>query len=252
MTIDYPETCRYVSLWQLWQEAFQDDDTFLNGFFRTAFSPLRCRCALREDRVAGALYWLDCVCGGQKLAYLYAVATHPDFRGQGVCRALMADAHALLAARGYDGVLLVPDGERLRGMYAAMGYQEVTALSEFVCAAGADPVAMHAIDAEEYARCRRELLPPDSVLQEGESLRFLDSYAQFYTGLGFLLAARPEGELLRGLEILGDPEAAPGILRTLGFSQGIFRAPGAKQPFAMFRSLTPDAECPAYFAFAFD
>lgn len=252
MKIDYPKIRHLPQLWRLWKEVFLDTDAFLNGFFSAGFSPLRCRCVLVEDTVAAALYWFDCSCDGQKLAYLYAVATHPDHRGKGLCRALMEDTHVLLAPKGYSGILLVPETDALRQMYASMGYQQGTANAELVCTAGADPVPLHAIDFQDYALSRRKLLPPGSVIQECENLSFLSQFAQFYKGLDFLLAACPEGEIFHGLELLGDAEAAPGILRTLGYSQGIFRVPGMKQPFSMFLPLKQDAKCPEYFAFAFD
>ena len=54
-----------------------------------------------------------------------------------------------------------------------------------------------------------------------------------------------------GYELLGDPDAASGILAALGFSDGIFRAPG-DTPFAMYLSLDGDNTLPGYYAFALD
>ena len=98
MIIKQPEPDQIPQLRQLWQEAFGDPDAFLDGFFQTAFAFDRCRCAVEGSRVQGALYWLDCAWEGQKLAYLYAVATRKDSRGQGICRRLMGTVHHHLAA----------------------------------------------------------------------------------------------------------------------------------------------------------
>ena len=62
---------------------------------------------------------------------------------------------------------------------------------------------------------------------------------------------RLEG-FLWGLELLGNKEAAPGILKALGCMKGRFRTPGKDQPFAMYLPLTETAEKPAYFGLAFD
>lgn len=253
MTFDYPTPDRMNLLRQLWKTAFSDTDEFLDRFFAACFSPLRCRCALEEGRTVAALYWFDVVCRGKKLAYFYAVATHPDFRGRGVCRSLMADTHTLLAEQGYDGALLVPQSEGLRKMYASFGYRDCTTVSETFCAAGEAPVSIHTVNREEYARLRREYLPADGVVQEGENLAFLETFARFYSGPGFLLAAQDDGEgNLFGAELLGNGAAAPGILRALGYAQGTFRTPGEKMPFALFLPFGPDAVAPGYFGLAFD
>ena len=105
----------------------------------------------------------------------------------------------------------------------------------------------------EFARLRRLSLPENSVIQEGEGLRFLDTQMQFYQGTDFLLAGRIlEEDTFFGAELLGSVAAAPGILKALGCGQGTFRTPGTKTPFAMFLPLAAEAVMPAYFGFAFD
>lgn len=252
MIIDFPSPGHLPQLRSLWTGAFGDGDDFLDIFFQTAYSPDRCRCVLAEDSVAAVLYWFDCGSGSQKLAYIYAVVTHPDFRNRGLCRMLMENTHTLLKERGYDGALLVPQKESLRNMYASMGYRNAGGLHIFRCAAGNDPLPVRSVGPGEFARLRREFLPPDAVLQEGENMTFLSRQLQFFTGPGFLLAAYAEKETLHGVELLGDPAAAPAILRALGFPWGSFRTPGETVPFAMFCPLTDRAVAPAYFGFAFD
>lgn len=253
MTFDYPTPQQIGVLRNLWKEVFADSDEFLDAFFSTAFSPLRCRCAVEQGETVGMLYWFDLLCGSRKMAYLYAVATHPGHRGKGICRKLMADTHAMLSSQDYAGAVLVPQEPGLRQMYAGFGYQEATTIRETFCAAGDIPAALHRIRAEEYARLRREYLPEGSAIQEGENLRFLETQADFYSGSDFLLAAREESNgSLFGYELLGNAEAAPGILKALGCSQGTFRTPGQKLPFAMFLPLAEGAQGPAYFGFAFD
>lgn len=252
MKIDQPTPDLLPQLKELWKTAFGDSDAFIGSFFSTAFSPRRCRCATVDGRLAAALYWFDVSAWGQPMAYLYAVATAPEFRSQGICHALMADTHAHLRSLGCQGALLVPDGEALSRMYAKMGYVPCAAVTESTCAMGSDPVPLRPIGAEEYARLRRDLLPPGGVLQEAENLAFLESQAAFYAGDGFLLAAHREPERLWGAELLGGAAAAPGILRALDCPQGCFRGPGSGKPFAMFLPLTPHAKAPGYFGLAFD
>lgn len=247
--IDIPDT---MSLRQLWQLAFADEESFIDLFFENGFSPERCSCIHIDGRLAAALYWFDFQCCGQKIAYVYGVATHPDFRGRGLCRKLMTQVHTQLEKLGYIGVLLVPQNDSLREMYRKIGYQDCTTVTEFFCTDDPYPAPMHAIDCEEYTRLRLEYLPERSVIPEDNSLAFLNACSKFYKGMDFVMAATSEGDSLFAMEYLGNRESAPGILCSLGFSQGTFRTIGDKIPFAMFHPLKNKAVTPYYFAFAFD
>lgn len=252
MLTDYPASHHIPQLRQLWKIAFGDTDAFLDCFFRTAFSFDRCRCILDNDQPAAVLYWFDCTVENRKFAYIYAVATHPDFRNRGLCRKLMADTHAVLADRGYAGSVLVPQKESLRTMYAGMGYRDCGGLNTVTCTAGKSPVSVCVIGIEEFARLRRQFLPAGSVLQENENLAFLSQQLQFYKGSDFLLSAYVEKDMLHGMELLGNSNAAPGIVTALDCSRGSFRTPGTAVPFAMFHSLEESCPVPCYFGFAFD
>ena len=252
MKIDFPVPKQYKQLQALWQEAFGDTEEFIDGFFCTAFSPARCRCVTVNKKIVAALYWMDVCFEDQRFAYLYAVAVAKSRRGKGLCAALMADTHAHLALRGYDGVLLVPQDENLRQMYAKMGYRAATSVDEFPAEAGDVPATLQRIDREEYARLRRQLLPPGSAMEEDESIAFLETMAFFYRGETLLLAAHAETGKLWCPEFLGDRAAAPGVLTALRCTEGHFRTSGDAFPFAMFLPLTEDACPPRYLGFAFD
>ncbi len=251
MKIDYPVEAQIPQLRQLWKEAFGDSDGFLDLFFEDVFSSDRCRCVTLQDRVVAALYWLDCRCGNQPVAYLYAVATGKKHRGQGLCRELIADTHRLLRELGYAGTLLVPGEESLVEMYGSMGYGPCSTLREFSAEAGTERAELRERTAEEFAAVRPALLPLNAVLQEGENLLFLSKLAKFYQGADFLLCAVDQGEELLGLELLGNADAAPAILAALGKSAGIFRTPGTGREFAMYHPMKTGV-LPGYFAFAFD
>lgn len=251
MRPEYPAPGAQPKLKSLWQLAFGDSEETIEQFFAAAYDPQRCRCIPDGEEIAAALYWLDCEAEGQKLAYIYAVATHPDYRGRGLCRTLMEDTHRLLADRGYAGAVLMPAGEALRQMYGKLGYRDFGGLTEFYCTAG-EAIPVRRIGKAEYAALRREFLPGGGVIQEGPGLDYLETYARFYAGADFLLAAVPEGEGLIGLELLGTGEAAPGILTALGCAWGKFRAPGTDIPFGMFLALKTGAQNPTYLGHAFN
>ena len=130
MYISHPASAQIPKLRKLWQNTFGDSDAFLDIFFETAFSPKRSFCATINDTVIGALYWFDCECAEQKIAYLYAVATAKEFRGQGICHKLMVHTHQHLKEQGYAGAILSPAEESLFVFYGKMGYETCAYASE--------------------------------------------------------------------------------------------------------------------------
>lgn len=252
MRIEHPEQARIPALRRLWKLAFGDEDGFLDLFFSLAYAPERCLCALEGQSLTGMLYWLDCSCQGQKLGYLYAVATDPDWRGRGICRSLLSRAEAEMKQTGYSGALLVPGSSALRKMYEKLGWETVSSVREFTCGPGAEPRELKKLQAADYAALRRTMLPRGSVLQEGKSLDFLAAQEEFFAGDGCLLACHREHGKLIVPELLGEEEAAAGIVAALGADSGIFRMPGQENPFAMGRRFQKDCPDIAYFGLAFD
>lgn len=244
MKVECPTEIR--GLRRLWREAFGDTDEFLDLFFAHGFDPMRCRCIMAGGQPAAALYWLDCTCRGRTLAYIYAVATAKVHRGKGLCRALMADTHRLLAEQGCSGAVLVPGEPSLAAFYGAMGYTPCGGISELACIAAEEAASLRPLSREEFAALRRQFLPDGGVIQEGAALEFLAAQADFYAGDDFLLAFSHGA----GVELLGNTAAAPGILRALGAETGCFRVPGS-DPFAMYLPFD-DSPAPNYFGFAFD
>ena len=243
--------CEISSLRRLWKEAFGDTDEFLDAFFSSGFSPDRCRSITLEGETAAAAYWLPCVCQNQPFAYIYAVATAKRHRGKGLCRRLMEDIHSVLKEQGYAGAILVPQDEGLRRMYAGFGYRSGSPIQEFTAVASDTSIPLRRINSREYAEARRQLLPPDAVLQERESLAFLETQVNFYAGDGFILAASVKDGNLFAPELLGNADPG-GILTSLDAKDGTFRTIGGNEPFAMFLPLTVNCPVPGHFAFAFD
>ena len=253
MRIGAPTEACLPRLRALWKEAFGDDDAFLDCFYETAFAYARCRCVTEGDTLAAALYWFECTLGGERIAYLYGVATANAFRGKGLCRALMEDTHRHLQALGYRGAVLVPAKLPLVSMYEKMGYRVCSHRCRTTCRAEAAPLLLEELSPMEYAVARRGRLPMDGVLQEGENLEFLSRQARFYRGDDFLLAARREDDRLVGIELLGSVAPIAAITHALGCKDGEFLTAGSScdEPFAMYCGFD-GLPAPRYFGFAFD
>lgn len=252
MTCNVPAEAQIPQLISAWKDVFGEFGSFWEDFLKTGFSRQRCLCLTESGEILAALTWMDCWLEGQKLAYLYAVLTRPAFRNRGLCRQLMAQTHGYLKDNGYATALLVPADEGLRHMYETMGYRNCAGIQEFFCQAGEVPVSPSSLTAAEFARKRRELLPPGGVVQEGAGLDFLAVQESFWSGKDFLLAGHIREDSLKAAELLGNISAAPGILKALGCKSGTFRCPGNARKLAMYHPLTPDAKMPQYFAFDFD
>ena len=251
MNINAPQKEHLPALRNLWKDAFGDDDAFLDVFYRTAFSPDRCRVLTIDNEPVAALYWFYCSCRGRKMAYLYGIATSENHRGKGLCHTLMENTHAHLASQGCVGTVLVPRTPSLFAFYKTMGYTPCSSFREFSCSAEGS-VTLRKLDEKEYAALRLQYLPEGGVVQMEENLTFLSTMASFYAGPDFLLAAEQEGRTLYGKELLGNASAAAAVVAALGCEKGMFRTPGSETPFAVYRPLDDSVPPPTYFGLAFD
>lgn len=252
MKSNYPARHQIPQLRGLWKEAFGDTDAFLDAFFEYGFDRKRCRCITDADAVVSALYWFEVTYRGQRFAYLYAVATALSHRGRGLFEALLEDTKQILAEEGFDGILLVPENEALCRMYEKFGFSACTTVETCRVSAGETAVAVREIGPETFAAQRRAMLPEDSVLQEGDILRFLASQYHFWAETDWLAVGQVYDGKLVCQEFLGDRNAISGLVRALGASVGQVRMPGSTDPFAWFLPLRSDCERPAYFALALD
>lgn len=241
-----------AELKRLWQEAFGDSEETVNAFFDTGFSEARCNYIWENGIPASALYWFDCMLDGNKIAYIYAVATARASQGKGFAHALMESTHRILKEKGYAGAILVPGSQPLFDFYEKMGYRASTKVEEFSAVATNLPVSISEITPAEYATWRRKHLPKGGVLQEQETLSYLATYAKFYKGADFLFSATKAEDNLLVHEILGNTDCCGNILCALACKTGRFRTPGPGRNFAMFLPLQEDCPTPAYFGLALD
>lgn len=233
----------------LWKQAFHDTDEWIDSFFQYVYDPNRCCSILSDGQVLSAVYWMDCKMDGHKLAYLYGLATHEDYRGQGLAGRLLEQFRERLTQLGYHGILLVPANPELIAYYEKRGYHTCTYINEISCQAGT-PVALEQLDLKRYAQLRGQYLPQGGVEHSEATLAFLEQYATFWAGDGFVAAVTVENGNTFVHELLGDcpPEQ---LIAALGAEQGTVRTPGNQKPFAMFLPLQPCPD-PKYFGIALD
>ena len=215
---------------------------FIDTFFNVAYAPERCRYAEKDGEAVSALYWLDCEYAGQKLAYIYAVATDPAHRGKGLASHLLTETHEVLKRQGYSGAVLKP-ANGLFPFYERLGYRTTGYLHRFDAVADSVPAKIREVSVQEYAAMRRQFLPKNAVIQEGVTLDFLHTFARFYAADGALLNLFREEPVI--FEYLGDPKLAPGILAALDIEKATLSTPGSEIPFTMYCPLS-DSPAPGY------
>ena len=222
------------SLRKLWKTVFGDPDAFLDNFFAIAWSPDRCKYYEQDGEAICALYWFDCCYEGGKLAYIYAVATHPDHRGKGLASRLIRETHAHLKALGYAGTVLKP-AKGLFPFYERLGYVTSGYISRFHATAAREPFELVEISAGAYSSGRLGYLPPDKVVQRDVIMDLLKTFARFYAYYDSIVCVAKEEPVI--FEYLGDPNLAPGFLAALGIREADIPTFGHDIPYTMFYPL---------------
>lgn len=256
------------ALTALWALCFGDRPEDIRAFWQgfpdgvTAFchaekgQPVAMLCALPAE-------WTDDCGEARRAAYLYAVCTHPSYRGRGLCAALTAEAEQALRQQGVSVAALVPAGESLFRFYERLGYRTVFFHDTYTVDAAQNTARITPIDAAAYRNLREMQLYSDFLSYDE---RFLRRQAVISEGSGAGLyrvetehavccaAAEKRGKLLLLKELLPDvPEAAAALAHHCGCTQTEIRTVGTRTPFGMAKSLdgTPLSSS-AYLGLALD
>jgi len=111
----------------LWKTVFGDTDEYISLFFKKRFVPSQCVAAIIGDKVAGMLFMLPfkLISGEQSFdgRYIYAVATHPDYRRRGISEAMLEFAHKKAESEGAALSALVPANAPLFDYYRKRGFE---------------------------------------------------------------------------------------------------------------------------------
>lgn len=110
----------------LWQEAFGDDESFINAFFKSFYSPQNVPVFVIDGEIAAMLFLLDgeMSVGGKRYPayYLYAASTKKSHRGKGLMTELLDFSARTAADRGQAFICLKPGEKELFDFYEKRGY----------------------------------------------------------------------------------------------------------------------------------
>ncbi len=133
--IRFPLESDYENLKALWQTAFDDSKESLDFFFNKTVSPDRVLAAFEYGKPVSALYMLESDIISEKTYsayYIYAVCTHPEYRGKGLMKSLFDELFKVAKSRGIDYLFLVPEEEYLFNIYEKLGFKNGFSYSEKV------------------------------------------------------------------------------------------------------------------------
>ena len=132
-----------------WQSSFGDGNEYTDFFFARRFDPSKTPVACVDGRVVSQLFLLPAslVAGGTHypVYYLFAAATHPQYRGRGLMADLLHHALRIACADGMRGIVLLPGEPGLYRYYARHGYE--TAFTRRVWTTTREELARIAADA---------------------------------------------------------------------------------------------------------
>lgn len=110
----------------IWKRGFFDNDQTVDAFFGDAWELCRCLCYCGENAPVAAMYIFDCkLLSGEKThkaAYLYALATLPEYRNRGIMSRLINSACDTLCAEGCEYAMLAPADSNLSEYYKNLGF----------------------------------------------------------------------------------------------------------------------------------
>lgn len=260
---------------ELWVLAFGDGGDYLDNFFTNYYQPSRVLVLEQEGVINAMTAWYPSTfytqnpqIGDLRCGYLYAVATHPDCRGQGLASKLLAFCDEYLKEEGYHGVTTVPARPDLHIFFGQNGFHECfyQGEQEILSTELPTPVgnlALAPVTPENYIQLRKNFLRDiphvdldldGFVYQAGASK--LSGGGLYSLGDQALLCLEGgEAGDCYVKELLGD-EVALSLLHTVFPAQRYFvRRPQGDWQFGMLKWLCEipwDWENQAYLGFAFD
>lgn len=150
---------------KLWQLCFGDDPDYIDRFFEDLYLPEHMAVCADGAAPVSMVAFLPCTLrtpgGDAPWAYLYAMATHPQYQGRGLGQNLLRFAWDYARrSQGWDGLALVPADQGLFCFYAKTDYQTAFAYQPLSWDGAASPQinTVRPISPEEYRQLREHLL----------------------------------------------------------------------------------------------
>ena len=109
---------------QIWHDVFGDEISEIDSFL------IRHNDAMpfihkEEGDVVSMLFVVPLEMWGKRVAYIYAVATKPEYRGRGIASKLLREALQMVERSGdFDLVALIPSSTESKRLYLRLGFED--------------------------------------------------------------------------------------------------------------------------------
>lgn len=186
-------------------------------------------------------------------AYLYAIATDPDFQGRGYCHNLISEVESYLKNHGYSYAILSPAEPSLFRFYEKMNYRTMfySNQREFFKTEVSYPVTP--VTAEEYFSLRSRFLSDGVVYPVGllRAQAFVGELVRI--GNCDCAAVEKDGDSRTIRELLSDrpADAASSLCHYLNKDCLPIKLPGTA-PYGMAKSLDGSPLKPSYLGLGFE
>ena len=186
---------------------FDEGAAYSDFYFATRFTAQNTLVHVEEGRPVSTLTLLDAeIATTQRvfpIAYIYSVATLPEWRRRGLAAALMQHADSYLQSQGVEASLLAPASAQLFDYYAKLGYETKFYIEKYNSthpAIETDTVLqVKDLKAGDYFRLRKEAYAAGSyyVQWNSEALDFALQECRLVGGLAWHICTEAaEGFLL--------------------------------------------------------
>lgn len=250
------------ALQELWKLCFGDGEEVTDCFFALFPPKLHTRVIEEKGKIAAMASWLPTTLhmdgGTFPGAYIYAVATHPDFRSRGLCRCLMEELENSMLLQDQNYMALCPAEASLYRFYGAMGYETAFYHHIAILKPEREPGALRQISPSAYLTLRESLLSSSHCEWTREALDYLSATGcRFYRleAGGCAAVQQGSGGSIRVVELLSEDEsqAVSSVCHVFGGQEAEASRPGEGQPHGMLKWLKNKQIIePFYLGFAFD
>ena len=110
---------------EVWRVCFGDEPAFVHSFLARYYFGDRAFLHREEGRVVSMAFCVPCMTELGPTAYLYAIATLPEYRERGYAGHLVRKALEAARQSGCVAAMLIPADAELKGFYRRLGFEDV-------------------------------------------------------------------------------------------------------------------------------
>lgn len=202
---------------EIWSAVFTADTVEERDvFLKTVHLHEECVLACVDGKPVSMAFFLPAVLhinsSAYVVRYLYAAATLPNYRGQGIFGGLLKTALQILRQRGVAACFLNPAQPSLVTFYQRFGFKPAFFSREVSGDANVRTLPIQPLSCKDYIALRQTLLPRDYVSWGNRLLTYAVSFATAVRiGDGCALFIK-DGKILRVIELLGVSDTVCGAL----------------------------------------